>query len=806
MDLPDSAGPNLRQRLVFSALWAGPLATVASVLAVHAANIALRPDAYFEAPPSISRAIVHPEIGVPFALAMMPTAVLILIAATAVLAAYWRLLRGQAGLRALIAMALTFEAVAVTGQVILSLFRTDEWQFYHNLGSYMLFFGHLLGISAVGIAVRQAASGGARPGYEALAWVPLAAVRVGLMAVVYGFLYFGGALIEETAAVFFWRRLGLAIWEVALLSAFVWFLWRHTEFVTGKRRAVLEPDKQAEDPDQGRPMVVSARLFADVLGFLWRHAPVRLKYTLITLALVAGLSRDLVMVTINQAAGSERGDIYSLWLPVFTVILLVFVAASYSYQVMTTRVTTEVINRVRKRLIDKILNVQPTVVESYEHGFLYHIMTTDVAIVAGTTSTILSLLPLFVFLIIAVPQLFYYSVIAGILALVAMAGGVFIYYRQQQAMANLGMDARKLEVDYFENVSELLSGHRELKLHRPRRSDFMGGLTGSLAQLRQALIRMSMIYEKGEAGVSLLKFLLLCGIVFLAPALYEIDKTVTFSVLTLVLFCMNPFEQLVSSYPTLVGSMVSYVRIEDLEKRLAELDNETDPPAETEPFESLRLQGVTAAHPGKSGQGFVLGPIDLDIRRGEIIFLVGDNGSGKTTLLNLIAGLHDPASGRVHLNGTPLTGEAMSSYRSRVSAIFARYHIFRTIFGLGHVTDRKASETIIKVNLSGQTGIIGGVFTRMELSAGQKRRLALAVSLLEDREILILDEFAADQDQNQRAFLFNELLPELKARGKTIILATHDLNWNKTCDRLVRLEGGKVVSITSPVSEQGPGG
>lgn len=797
MDSQPTAVSTLK-RLVLSGLWAGPIATVASIVLVHAANMWLRQEAYREAPPSISRAIVNPEIGIPFAVAMFPTAALILIAVAQIALAYRRAMPRGSAVGALLLLFCLSEVAAVIGQIVLALFRTAEWQFQHNLGSYMLFFGHLAGISICGVMVRMAASGPDGRDIPALNWVPRSAAVIGLLSVIYGILYFGGAFFEESETFFFWRRLALAIWEVALLTAFVWFLWRHTEFIRSTLTAPAQDRNLPQDPDQDSPMVVSLRLFSRLVAFLWQHAPVRLKYMLIALALVAGLTRDLVMVTINQAAGSTSDMTYGFWLPVFVAILAVFLIASYSYQIMTTEVTTEVINRIRVRLIDRILNVQPTVTEAYEHGMLYHIMTTDVAVVAGTTSTVLQLMPIFVFLLIAIPQLFFYSVIAGILALLVMAGGVLVYYHQQQSMASLGLDARKLEVIYFENVSELLSGHRELKLHQPRRRDFMASLTASLGQLRRSLISVSKIYERGEVGVSLLKFLLLSGIVFLAPALYHTDTAVTFSVLTLVLFCMNPFEQLVSSYPSFINSMVSFIRIEDLDVRLGKMDNESDLPQMTEPFESLVLSQVTARHRPQAGQGFVLGPVDLEIRRGEIVFLVGDNGSGKTTLLNLVAGLHDPASGEIILNGKPVEAGEMSLYRSRISAIFARYHVFKSIFGLGNVTDRQASDMIIKVNLSGQTGIIKGVFTRMELSAGQKRRLALAVSLLEGREVLILDEFASDQDPNQRKFIFNELLPELKAQGKTVVLATHDLSWNSRCDKLVRLEKGRITSVSFP--------
>jgi putative pyoverdin transport system ATP-binding/permease protein len=547
-------------------------------------------------------------------------------------------------------------------------------------------------------------------------------------------------------------------------------------------------------------MQVDRHLFVGLIGFLWRHAPQRLKYLLVALALVAGLTRDLVMVVINQAAGSTAEVALQTWLPVFLVILTLFVGASLVYQIMTTAVTTEVVNRVRLGLVEKITNVQPMVVSGYERGTLYHIMTTDVAIVAGTTSTLLSLLPLIVFLFIAIPQLFFYSVVAGLLAVLVMVGGVLVYWRQQQAMVNIGVDARKLEVAYFEAVSELLDGHRELKLNRARRLGFVSAMAGNLARLRRALIAVSRIYEQGEAGVSLLKFGLLSGIVFLAPALYAVDSRVTFSVLTLVLFCMNPFEQLVSSYPTIIGTMVSFVRIRELDSTLQDAANEGARPAIAQPFRSLSLQGVTVTHRQQAGQGFALGPIDLEIARGDILFVVGENGSGKTTLLHLIAGLHDPASGQMVLNGQPVGQDGTAGLRAGVSAIFAQYHIFQTLFGLD-VGDAVADAAIARVNLAGQTQVVNGAVTRLALSAGQKRRLALAIALLEDRDILILDEFAADQDPNQRAWLFEQLFPELKRLGKTVILATHDLSWNHLCDRLIRLEGGRIISQSRPATE-----
>jgi putative ATP-binding cassette transporter len=112
----------------------------------------------------------------------------------------------------------------------------------------------------------------------------------------------------------------------------------------------------------------------------------------------------------------------------------------------------------------------------------------------------------------------------------------------------------------------------------------------------------------------------------------------------------------------------------------------------------------------------------------------------------------------------------------------------------------QANDMIEKVGLKDVTAVKAHALSRTELSAGQRRRLALAIALLEDRDVLILDEFVADQDPGQRKFFFHTLLPWLKANGKTVLLSIHDLSWTSACDRVVTLRDGRIESVVSPAS------
>lgn len=549
-------------------------------------------------------------------------------------------------------------------------------------------------------------------------------------------------------------------------------------------------------------MEINLRQLLAMLRFLWANGPTRLKLALLPLALAAGFSRDYVMIVVNKSAAAPLDEAMSLWLPLFFVAFVIVIGSSYYYQVLTTMVTTFVVNTVRLKLIRNLLKVQPNFIDRHQHGSIYHILTTDVSTVANFTSTVLGLLPSIVFLFIAIPQLFYYSPMAGVFALVVMIGGTLSYHLQQKAMSSLNADARALDVAYFERVSDLLKGFRELRLNLPRGASFTADIASVLAKLRQMLIKVNRIYESGESAVNALKFLLFGGIVFLVPFLAKTEVATTFQVLTLVLFSLTPFEQIIASYPSVIGTLVSFVRIADMNKQLEPFERVTEIVSDhSSGFETIALRSASAVHGSREASGFVLGPLDFEIKRGEIVFLIGDNGSGKTTFMNVIAGLLDLAAGRIEVDGVALRPEDMAAYRSRISAIYSQFHVFRQLYGLEKVDSARASVVFEKVGLKGVTGIDNAAITRLDLSAGQRRRLALAIALLEDRDFLILDEFIADQDPGQREFFFRTLLPELKSRGKTIIVSTHDMQWIKFCDRLYRFEKGKLAEL--PVPDRG---
>jgi putative ATP-binding cassette transporter len=214
-------------------------------------------------------------------------------------------------------------------------------------------------------------------------------------------------------------------------------------------------------------------------------------------------------------------------------------------------------------------------------------------------------------------------------------------------------------------------------------------------------------------------------------------------------------------------------------------------------WEQIDFHGVTHAYRSPlAPHGFVLGPLDLTLVRGETVFVIGGNGSGKTTLAKLLTGLYVPEGGEVRLDGRPIAADNREAYRQLFSVVFDDAVVFDSLWGMdAGDRDRRAHEYLRQLELEHVVTVTNGAFSRTALSRGQRKRLALLTAYLEDRPIYVFDEWAADQDPAFRKIFYRNLLPELKRRGKTVVAITHDDRYFASADRIVKLEDGKVVEL-----------
>lgn len=211
-------------------------------------------------------------------------------------------------------------------------------------------------------------------------------------------------------------------------------------------------------------------------------------------------------------------------------------------------------------------------------------------------------------------------------------------------------------------------------------------------------------------------------------------------------------------------------------------------------FSEIVMADIEFSFPAPAGEKpFTLGPLNVRIGRGEVIFVTGGNGSGKSTLIKLLTGLYHQQRGRITIDGLDISENRLASYRALMAPVFSDFYLFSRFYGLGEIDQVTVDDLLLRMEMEHISGFKDNHFTRTDLSTGQRKRLALIAALLEKKPILILDEWAADQDSHFRKKFYREMLPELKLRGLTIIAVTHDDRYFDAADRRLHLEEGKLV-------------
>jgi putative ATP-binding cassette transporter len=358
--------------------------------------------------------------------------------------------------------------------------------------------------------------------------------------------------------------------------------------------------------------------------------------------------------------------------------------------------------------------------------------------------------------------------------------------------------ARELGDKLFNGFCALTSGTKELKLHSGRREAFLTGyLEPTSETMYRETLKGNVINTAATSWGHILFFIVIGLLIFAFPA----GPGTTVQVLTgytlTLLFMITPLQAILNTMPNLSRANVAMQKIESLGLSLASLPSDLKLTAAQEngrSWSSMQLQGVSHIyHSEAEEREFVLGPIDLTFAPGELVFLTGGNGSGKTTLAKLLIGLYTPEAGEIVWNGEPVSDKNRDAYRQNFSVVFTDFFLFESFLGLDDPhADAKARDYLVQLQLNHKVQIKDGALSTVDLSQGQRKRLALLTAYLEDRPIYLFDEWAADQDPLFKEIFYLQILPELVSRGKTVIAISHDHHYYHLADRIIRLDSGQV--------------
>ncbi|MEM7482578.1 MAG: cyclic peptide export ABC transporter [Acidobacteriota bacterium] len=381
-----------------------------------------------------------------------------------------------------------------------------------------------------------------------------------------------------------------------------------------------------------------------------------------------------------------------------------------------------------------------------------------------------------------------------LLLLAAFVLGAVTYFIPAQLGIRKFHAAREQQDVLFGFFEGLLRGAKELRLHRRRRRVFSNLLSGVADLARKLRVRAALIYSAAEAWGRLLIFVVIGVLLFARPDALAADRAVLTGFTLVLLFMMGPLQALFDSIPSLGMAEVSAKKVASLGFSLdgGTIEDLEILPEKRRSWQRIDLRGVCHTY-RREGQehDFRLGPMDLSFEPGEVVFLVGGNGSGKTTLAKVIVGLYPQEEGEILLDGEPVGEHNRDDYRQLFSVVFSDFYLFDSLLGLeAPDLDEAAGRYLRELQIDHKVEVKDGQLSATELSQGQRKRLALLTAYLEDRDVYVFDEWAADQDPVFKEVFYRRVLPDLKARGKAVLAISHDDRYFHLADRVFKLEDG----------------
>ena len=522
--------------------------------------------------------------------------------------------------------------------------------------------------------------------------------------------------------------------------------------------------------------------------------------------LLSGASSAALLALINQAlARGAEGSLGDIALP-FVGVALAAVVARVCSQFVSNRLQQGILLNLRLWLSRHLLSTSlRTLEEAGAHRMLVSLMQ-DIHMLSMGVST---LPEMFINVAVVVSSLVYlgwlsWPICLTVLGLLVL--GQLTYALPAGAADRYQLQARDQSSTLSRHFLAMSSGAKELRLNRGRRGAFFDvDLAPAAHELRRLSLRSEDLYAlAGSWGMSL--YTLTIGLLLLVgPRVTALSQAELIGAVLVVLYLQPSLNAVTSMFPSLRRGEVAFKQIEKLgvtltpERGLSAPSLVLQEPPRT--FERLELVGVTHTYRSeRDGEQFTLGPINLSLSRGELLFLVGGNGSGKTTLAKVLCGLYPPVAGELRVDGRPVTAEGLDDFRQHFASVFFDFHLFERLLGLS-TPDllRQAQEYLTRLHLEQKVRIgEDGLLSTVALSQGQRKRLALLVAYLEDRPVYLFDEWAADQDPQFKEVFYKQLLPDLKARGKAVVVISHDDRYFHLADRVVRIESGQLISDSKP--------
>ena len=524
--------------------------------------------------------------------------------------------------------------------------------------------------------------------------------------------------------------------------------------------------------------------------------------SILGVAAVAGLSNALALMLINRTVQAPAMVNVKTFL-VFALLAAAYLIAARRAYRGTIAVIEGALHRVKTRLAEKIARADLARIERVGTSEIGDRITENVTAISASASQVASVLPSVSVFVFSAVYLAWISPAAFLILCPLQLAAAYLYHARRRIVDRLLSEYGRARVRFLDRLMDLLKGAKELRLNRARSREVLADFAQESASLRDVSASVNHVFDDNLLFMSCNLYLLLAAIVFVLPKYVEMDAATLTKLVAAILFLWGSMQGGLGGYSAYVQANQALVEIQALEEKLDGAADKDDAPAterDAWPGKPGRIEALQLEYeyPSASGDGtFHVGPIDLTIEPGEVLFVVGGNGAGKSTLLKVLTGLYSPTRGALRVGDVSVLPDNAAAYREMISAIFSDFHLFSRVYGLLDADPEAVQALLRQMKIEHKTSFQGGRFTKRNLSTGQKKRLAMVLALLEDRPIIVLDEWAADQDPEFRRYFYESLLPALKQKGKTVIAVSHDDRYFHCADRVVIMDYGEIRSIES---------
>ena len=525
--------------------------------------------------------------------------------------------------------------------------------------------------------------------------------------------------------------------------------------------------------------------------------------TIVFGGLFAGFSHMIFIAVISSSLRSPEEVTY--YLTFYAMMVGVYIIARRVFEINLIKISRGLAFDLRQSLVRKIYASTYQRFERIEKGKVYAVLNDDANVIAGGASIVanvalsaITILGSFIYMTILDFQI----TLLILMVLVVMAG---IFYFVERKATHLFEKARDEGNTLMNLIDGMVHGAKELNLRMISRLRYKADILKSARKNRDLTIKASNRMLNADLLGDTLLLSLLALIVFGLPVFNaSVETGFLASFLVVILYVLGPIQMILRSIPNLMQVGVSWRRVKAFTRELQDENPRLQPVAsgDIEPVEELEVSEVyfNYEQDNPSEKSFGVGPINFKISVGEVAFVIGGNGSGKSTFAKLLSGLYRPDKGEILVNGKPIEGLELGRH---FSAVFNPPYLFKKLYGLeeGNVDTEKAQELLDLFELPKRVTITKDKFNTVDLSSGQRKRLALVQCYLQDAPIFLFDEWAADQDPTYRRLFYTKLIPEMRAAGKMVITITHDDHYFHLADQVLEMRGGMLVEKLPEVIE-----